>query len=345
MHTTGVSTILRLLTGIILVGGVFSAGWMARSPGVIPMLALVFTASYVIGRWPAWAHATNTGSLARAALQLPLTYILQAALVAVLYLIGRGASALAGRSVGTSAMTQFDAIAGLILGLFAAISGLTIALIERASQRRTPDEIAVAPSAVEAGDFTLLPTPVTPENFFNGIHGSHGSYDSVALKFNGTPNEQSAGGESKIALAQTRLEVQLPEGLKALYRLQNGGSVKSVCVPKGGGPEPSRFADVVIPFGGYETLVPMEHLETLHEHITQYADPDDPDEADMFPQGCEQMLVLARKYHRTLFLDYRQPGEPRVGLVDFEHSDWNDRCVWWNDFDTFFRALRYYRLR
>ena len=112
-----------------------------------------------------------------------------------------------------------------------------------------------------------------------------------------------------------------------------------------GDPEPTRYNHVIMPFGGYNDLVPAESLRTVWETVCDYADPNSPDDAAQFPPGAKAMIVLAQWYRETLFLDYNQPGAPRVGFTDFDRFKLDgsrDDIVWWKDFETFFAALRHY---
>jgi hypothetical protein len=151
--------------------------------------------------------------------------------------------------------------------------------------------------------------------------------------------------EDDITRAEARLGRALPDLLIALYRQQNGGSVAGLCIPLPEQVAPTRYDQVILPFGGYNDLVPAESLRTVWDTVTDYADPANPDEAAQFPDGAKAMIVLAQWYRETLFLDYNQPGAPRVGYTDFDRYDTNgnrDTVMWWKDFETFFAALRHY---
>lgn len=147
--------------------------------------------------------------------------------------------------------------------------------------------------------------------------------------------------ERLISDAEKRLHVSLPDGLKQLYRIQNGGHINNVCVPIKDGVE-LLYAEAVFPFGGYNDLLPIERLITLWESITGFASPDDPDQADEFPEGCEKMIILARWYDRTLFLDFNYGSKARVGFTDFGKSDWKTEGHFWKSFDSFFCDLSHY---
>jgi hypothetical protein len=132
--------------------------------------------------------------------------------------------------------------------------------------------------------------------------------------------------------------VRLPDGLRKLYLLQNGGSVLDVF--SGDAADPSE--EDTMPFSGYSDLNPIDTLRTVHDAVLDYAYEDD---LDRFPKGAKQLIILAQWYRETLFLDYRDGGEPSVGFVDFDkvrnHSqeDWMCYAITWPDFDSFFATL------
>jgi hypothetical protein len=131
--------------------------------------------------------------------------------------------------------------------------------------------------------------------------------------------------------------------LRALYLVQNGGSVNAVCAPKPGIALAQRYDDVIMPFSGYNDLYPSELIRSVHEATSVYADPEA--EAERFPENCERMFILAQWYSETLFLDYRSGPDPKIGFANFGDEGWTEGCVWWADFDAFFASLRHYQAR
>ncbi len=340
--------VLRLVTGLCLLLSVLYAGAIARSPWIVLPLALIFTIAYVVGRWPAWSSAVKTQPLAKILSHLLITFATQAVLVFVLYLIGRGCAAMFGRT-GSSTFSNWD----IRYSILVAVVGLGLGAIVAWRERKNPSAVLHAftgttTDEIEASEWTpsddirLLPEPVTLQSFFSGIHYTHARYDEPEHAYNGTPNADSAGSDEKIAAAEARLGITLPDGLRALYRTQNGGSINNLCVPKPGVETPWLFEDVITPFSGYNDLSPCEGLRTLFESTTHFADPDDADQADMFPDGCKTFIILAQWYRHTLFLDYSASDTPSVGFVDFDHLDWQTHCVRWTSFDDFFAAPRHY---
>jgi SMI1 / KNR4 family (SUKH-1) len=333
---------------LFLLASVLSAGVLARSPWIVLLLALTFTVAYILGRWPSWISAINTQTLAQIIAQISITFATQTVMVAVLYLIGRGCAAVFGRA-GASTFSNWD------IGYCAVVTvlGLTLGGIVTWRERGNPlaavsafAEIAVnddvQPAWPQPDEIRLLPEPVTLQSFFSGIHYTHGRYEGPENTYNGTPNADSAGSDEKIAAAEARLGVTLPDGLRAIYRTQNGGSINALCVPKSTIETHRLFDDIVTPFSGYDDLLPCEGLRTLFASTTDFADPDDIEQSDMFPDGCKAFIVLAQWYRHTLFLDYSASDRPSVGFVDFDDTEWQANCVRWGSFEEFFAALRHY---
>jgi hypothetical protein len=359
---TPFTRMLRIATGLVLVGAVVAAGFLRMAPRNVLWLGVAFTLSYVCGRFVAWQYVYRQRKLMAALGALPLTFLVQVLLVSVLYLLGLGLSTLFQLVPSPRNAFVNETLYAFYLGLFGVLSGLLISWLESRSdndlarinqlfgsgtasdanlsvlgQQANVDRSNQSPRA----ELTLLPEPVTVQSFFRGIHYSHFSKQAADGVAKHAPNAQSAGDPQKIADMQSRLAIVLPAKLASIYLHQNGGSINSICVPKAGAEEPKYFDDVITPFSGYDDLYPLEVIDSLHEAISNYADPElQPEE---FPEGCERMFVLARWYQETLFLDYRDRTEPRVGFVNFEDlDDWQDRCVWWESFDEFFDQCRHF---
>lgn len=329
---------MRLSAGLILLLSVLLAGAWARSVWLVLPLTLIYTLAFVLGRWQAWRHSIATDTISRVLSQLLATGLTQAVLVALMYLVGRGVGAVFGHAQAAS-LEMFDvlycaavAVLGLGLGAFVVWREPLVRFQTRDTQPVSSDEIEI------------LPEPVTPQNFFHGIHYSHGSYTGPDKSFVATPNELSLGSDAKIAAAEMRLNICLPVGLKALYRVQNGGSVPELCTVKPGVSKPRLFDDLIMPFTGYDDLLPTESLRTLLDTFAESSAGNDDSDVDLLPAGSAQLIILAQYYRCTLFLDYRSGTEPKVGFVDFDDfSNWQPQCVWWENFDAFFSALRRYR--
>jgi hypothetical protein len=341
MHLTKVSGTLRIVTGLVICSAVIWSGYQRQSPWILPAMALAFTAAYVAGRLWVWRLLLGKEELFRALISTPLTLLVQGILVTILYFIGLGVAALFAPQGAVKAFVFGDLQVPLAVGLFGVVAGLLIDGIERRAAEGARKNDAVAAGEDFRPEISVSSDAIDPARLFTGVHHAHMSFGPGAADGNRTydpsPNEQSAGSDAKIEAAEKRLGVAFPEELRALYRFQNGGSVRNVCIVKPGVENPSRFEDVILPFLGYEELYPTEVLRTVQEAICDYADPSETEE---FPEGCERMIVLAQWYRETLFLDYRTGGMPSVNIADWDDSDWPARLHSWPDFATFFAALR-----
>lgn len=345
MGVSKLSGAIRIGLGLCLVLFAGAAGFAQRSPWILPFMGAGFTLAYLFGQLRLWRVARNTGKLKRYWLQLPADFAVQLLLVSALYLIGFGLSALISGGVDVAAFAPGDAIWPLAVGAAASILGLYIDRIEGHPSSYFPawmnsDEDA---AEVPGDDLRLLPEPVTPESFFAAQQAVLAEADPQAAA--GLVARSPGLSDDDITRVEARLGRALPELLITLYKRQNGGSVASVCIPNPAAGDPKRYTDVFMPFGGYNDLVPADALRTVWDTVCDYADPDAPEDAAQFPDGAKAQLVLAQWYRETLFLDYNQPGAPRVGFTDFDRYDTDgnrDAVTWWKDFETFFAALRHY---
>ena len=345
MGVSKLSGAIRIGLGASLVLFAGAAGFLQRSPWILPFMGLGFTSAYLFGQLRLWRIARNTGKLRRYWLQLPADFTVQLVLVSVLYLIGFGLSALISGGVDVAAFAPGDAIWPLAVGAAASILGLYIDRIEGRPTSLFPAWMNSGQDEGEApgDDLRLLPEPVTADSFFAAQQAVLVEADPQAAA---DLAARSPGlSDDDITRVEARLGRALPELLITLYKRQNGGSVTSVCIPKPGIEAPTRYTDVLMPFGGYNDLVPADGLRTVWDTVCDYADPAAPEDAAQFPEGAKAQLVLAQWYRDTLFLDYNQPGAPRVGYTDFDRYDTDgnrDTVIWWTDFETFFAALRHY---
>lgn len=337
--TTPLSATLRIATGLILLSGAVYAGVAGYRPVIVPALGVAFTLSFIVGRIGRWQLAFRSMTVVRLAAAFASTFAVQIVLVGLLYLIGMGLAALFAPERMTQPVdeTALARVGGL--GVFGAVAGLLIHALERRAQSRGVPSPGAQTGGALAADLVLLDEPVTPETFFSGIHWSHGTYDENG--FVGTPNEHSAGSDAKIAEAEARLGVELPDSLRALYRVQNGGSLSELCIPLTDKGPALQFSDVLTPFSGHNDLRPTEWLESAWDTFLSFGDPEDKETyGPLFSNGTDRMIVLSQWYRETLFLDYNLPGEPRVGFVDFDTDDWTERVHYWPDFSSFYGALR-----
>jgi cell shape-determining protein MreD len=325
---------LRLAFALFLLACGLAAGFCLRSPLGILALALSFSVGYIAGKWHVWRHWRER-PCSSVITQLLATFATQVVLVSLLYLVGLGLATVFGKR-GLSHFSSADVCFSMIVTLLTL--GICV-LVQRLEAAEAPQDVFSSTSeqpqpfvthkhGSDEPDIKILDTVITPISFFRGAYYGHNDA------------EQRAGGDTKIAVAEARLQQQLPEALRALYRLQNGGSVDGMMIYKAGRPHSSRSEDVIYPFGGYDDLLPLEHLRTLFDFYTDFADPEE--EAERFPEGCQQQIVLAAWYRHILLLDYAQDqNEPSVLFADFDDENWRSHAERWPNFASFFARLRH----
>lgn len=335
---------LRIIAGLMLLAGPMIAGWQGRSPWIIAVLACVFALSFVIGRWRGWRELARQNA-SRLPRELLATLLIQAVLVSLFYLVGAGLAAVFSSDWQLKPFALPDLWQPLLLGTVCAGMAWTAVGIERRANADPQAAADTATDAIPAGtistpdeEFHLLDEVITPANFFSAPYYGHMQTDADGERRIG-PN--AAGSQARIDAVEAQLGFALPERLREIYRVQNGGSVSGLCIPVNVDLPPTGYDDIRTPFGGYDDLLPTEKLMTAWESFLAFADPEDTEDyGELFTGGTERMLVLSQWYRQTLFLDYNQPGEPRVGWVDFDQIDWETRVVWWRNFDEFFAQLR-----
>lgn len=324
---------LRLGFGLVLILFAAGLGYFHRSAWVILPLALAFSVLYVAGKWSAWRQIWRDGGLVRA---LPAVLAIQAVLAAILYLVGLGL----GRLISPQPMTQAVSASDLTGIAVVVLLGLGVsAIIDRLEAAPDPQPDRETHKRKDPAELTILPGPVAASNLFGPYRGSN-DFARAALtrQSDKKPVRQpNAANELTLDAAEARLGFVLPDELRAIYRVKNGGSAPDLVVPKRPDPRPLHedWADA---FGGYEELYSLERLRTVHDSVLDYAYEDD---AEAFPEGARQMLVLAQWYRETTLLDYRHGDRPRVGIVDFDRDGWQENGVWFDDFAAFMSALRH----
>lgn len=355
---------LRIVCGLAVIGLAIALGWLHRSPWVLVPLSLAFTVLYVAGKWSVWRAALRRGGLGRTLAQLLATWPVQLVVAGLFYLVGFGLGALLTDRATAPGVTGAD------LAWIAAV-GVSILLVTVWIER-TEDHAAPAPLAPDSDPGTLLGhgrggaardelahgqagqegtgesgddgerldlRPVTPATFFGGPHHMHVTYGGADGPT--VDDDASRGrGPAEIAEAEARLGVRLPDGLKRLYAIQNGGQTNgTMFVPLVADPRPVAAHWRETFACGYDHLNPIERLETVHEYYLNWIDPDDPEEAETIPDSAGRMIVLAARYEDVTLLDYTKGDEPEVAQIDFEAAD-ATRHARFGSFDAFFAALR-----
>lgn len=332
---------LRIIGGAGLLLGVAAFGYFGLSLWVLPVLALIFTVSYGLGKWRAWVLAYRTATLGKAIAGQGVTYPVQLVLVAILYFIGRGVGSLAGVGPADAGLSYGDWLWVAGFAAFASVVGLLLVALERRAQAG-----GQKPATADMPDDDALdldPTPVTEATFWNRHHFTNKDHVHDEGRETRLAEERAFLNEDQIAAQELRLGIALPARLRRLYGLQNGGDCMSLWVPCDKAMT-NAVGGWINTFSGYDSLSPLTAVEPLFESISAYASADE--QPEMFPEGSKAMFTLAQWYRETLFLDYRGGGAPRVGFVDFDQFEdlstgaWEQDALWWDDFDTFFGQLR-----
>ena len=185
-------------------------------------------------------------------------------------------------------------------------------------------------------ELDIDPRPLTPETFFKSPGYWRPDPLREALEGRGkrVAKPALAASDAEIAAAEERIGFRLPQGLRALYRMLDGGYVGALYVPLKMDPGPVhddwRGAFSI----DYSSLSPLKNLRTVRAHYEDFTD--DPDD---MPAQADTLLVLQARYGDMTLLDYSRSGEPQVSIVDFDrHGDLAD--ITFETFDAFFRALR-----
>ena len=328
---------LRVIAGLLLVGGVIYTGFVARSPWIILPLAIVFTVSHAAGRWRLWERLVADQGVAAIIKAVSSALVAQLILVGLLYLIGYGLGALI---VGSSdavpfGMTDIKGVA--LLGFLSIGIGALLSVMEPAAP-----SLEEALGKTEAGfptdetsdepQLDLDPTPITPETFFTSPYHGHKDPETGELK------TEAKLTDDQIAAEETRLGITLPPLLKQLYQRQNGGGVGWMFVPLKADPKPIS-ADWRGAFSiDYCDLTPLTDLGTMFDAQCAWLDPDDDADADEFVENAKQIIPLSMRYMDCTVLDYSQPGPPRAGIVDYDGGGEPD--IWFETFEDLFAALR-----
>ncbi|WP_298494934.1 SMI1/KNR4 family protein [uncultured Maritimibacter sp.] len=327
---------LRIALTVVLLGYPAWLGFNGRAVWLIPAIGLVFAVSYVMGKW----KRLDAPRLFSGGVAAGIAFPVQIIFVGVLYLIGRGIGSLMGRE-GLTPMTETDVIVFVYWGVAMVVAGALLIRLER-SRPTVEDEIARM--------FPDLPRPVQPEGtapahrltvetLYSDPHYSH--YDNLYDEDKETTlnPEKAYLDDAQLAAIEARFGVRFPETLRALYLKQNGGSVRDVFVGDPTHPDEDDLA----PFSGYSDLIPATELRTLGASIDDVAYREH--EPERFPDGCDDLIILAQWYAKTLFLDTRTTPM-RVGFLDFDGvekgDDWEGRATWWPDFDAFLASLYRY---
>lgn len=338
------SGLLRIAVGLSIVLAMACAGFVHRSPWTVVLAAPLFTVLYALGKWNAWQLAWRLGGAKRIALAALATLPIQAVLAAVFYLLGLGLSMLLAPAAPIAALDASDFRAAGVLFLLAVAASALIIRLEaaqvevEATAPAGPDSVPAAPAGASEIELDIDPSPLSIENFFpaSGHGACHAAVQALEGRETGIEKPPFAASEAMIAATEARLGVRLPETLRRLYGVKNGGYVGDMYVARKPDARPVyddwRGAFAI----DYSSLAPLEDLRTVAEHYDDFThDPED------LPAHADRRIVLQARYGDMTLLDYAGGAEPRVLIVDYgKHGDADPVDIAFETFDGFFAALR-----
>ncbi|MET3498215.1 SMI1/KNR4 family protein [Variovorax boronicumulans] len=323
---------LRIVAAMTVVVSLVGAGCLGRSPWIVVLATPALTLLYALGKFRQWQLAWRAGGSKSIALGVLVALPIQLVLGYVFYLVGRGLASL----IEPAPIAAFGTADVLAVGLMLLIGlGFSLAIIklERNATAPVADQAAHPTDEVE---LDMDQRPLTPETFFKSPGYWRPDPLREALEGRGkrVAKPALAASELEIAAAEERLGFRLPESLRALYRMLDGGYVGALYVPLKTDPGPV-YDDWRGAFSiDYSSLSPLKDLRTVRAHYEDFTD--DPDD---IPTQADTLLVLQSRYGDMTLLDYSRPGEPRVSIVDFDRNgDLAD--ITFETFDAFFQALR-----
>lgn len=184
-------------------------------------------------------------------------------------------------------------------------------------------------------DLLIDPDPITADTLFSGHPRSETTREALAFRGDRVEKAPCAADEGAIVAAETGLGVRLPETLRRIYAMRNGGYVGHLVAPRVATPRPV-FDDWRGAFApDYSSLRPVERLETV---ANSYEDVDI--EPEDMPADAARLVILQARYGDMTLLDYTSSDrDPAVLLVDYDSGD-DPVDMRFADFDTFLAALR-----
>lgn len=189
-------------------------------------------------------------------------------------------------------------------------------------------------------DILIDPNPITADTLFSGPARSESTREALAFRGDRVEKAPCAADEGAIVAAETKLGVRLPETLRRIYAMRNGGYVGHLVAPRVGAPRPvfDEWRGAFAP--DYSSLRPVERLETV---ASSYEDVDI--EPEDVPADAARLVILQARYGDMTLLDYTASDrDPAVLLVVYDSGD-DPIDMRFPDFDTFLGALRRDRWR
>lgn len=184
-------------------------------------------------------------------------------------------------------------------------------------------------------DLVIDPDLITADTLFSAPARSESTREALAFRGDRVEKAPYAADEAAIVTAETKLGVRLPDTLRRIYAMRNGGYVGHLVAPRVAAAKPV-FDDWRGAFApDYSSLRAVERLETVassYENVD--VEPED------VPANAARLVILQARYGDMTLLDYTTSDrDPEVLLVDYDSG--NDPVdVRFADFDAFLAALR-----
>ncbi|MDQ0038558.1 hypothetical protein J2W30_006345 [Variovorax boronicumulans] len=330
---------LRIAAAMTVVVSLAAAGYLGRSPWIVVVATPALTLLYALGKFRQWQMVWRAGGMKSIGLSVLATLPVQLGLGYVLYLLGRGLASLVAPTP-SAAFGSGDVLGVGLMFLICLACSLAIIKLEGSAtvlqDAGTAHATAQTRPLAEEVELDMDQRPLTPETFFKSP--GYWRPDPLREALEGLGKRVAkptlAASNAQIAATEERLGIRLPEGLRALYRVMDGGYVGALYVPLKRDPGPV-YDDWRGAFSiDYSSLSPLKNLRTVRAHYEDFTH----DPADM-PAHADTLLVLQARYGDMTLLDYSRPGEPQVSIVDFDRNG-ALTDITFETFDAFFRALR-----
>ena len=134
---------LRAVVALAVVGTAIYAGFVHRSPWIIALLSLSFTALYIAGKIAQWRLLARSEGSAGVAKALAVTVPVQTVIAGVCYLIGLGLGAIFSKREIAGSLEPFDlTLAGGLLVFGVAASALFYSLEARAADKAPAHQLS-----------------------------------------------------------------------------------------------------------------------------------------------------------------------------------------------------------
>jgi hypothetical protein len=314
---------LRAVAGFSLIVMTIGFGIAGSHMTIVANLGLVFSLTYIFDKWTLWKLAFKTETTIQLFKRLLTTALVQIVVCALFYLIGRGIGHILKIEIHQNQEAQENYILMGVLLLNLILSYL----IKKHEFKTTLPQTTSTSLSSKPRTWHMIfnPEPISIENFYTDFYHRQ-------------PDELRYPSAEKIQEFERKLNLEFPPLLKSLYLKQNGGYCSDLWVPAKS--EPTDLLDDwrAVFSHDYCYLLPLEKLGTVYDSYRDFLTEAQIAEDPQIPKNAKKYLILCQRYLDTTFLDYSQPGEPRVGVVDFDGIDKKD--VWFENFEEFFKYLR-----